>query len=105
MQLKELLPEAEKAQYASLPYWVLEKDYALSYLTAGIGRVGELRSGLVLKGGTALKKAHLASYRFSEDLDYSSRPGKEPVDVQALIDAAVAETERLLQERGAFLVT
>ena len=29
-----------------------------------------------MKGGTALKKAHLASYRFSEDLDYSSRAGQ-----------------------------
>jgi predicted nucleotidyltransferase component of viral defense system len=87
------------------PYWLVEKDYALSYLLAGIMQVDRLRDGLLLKGGTALKKAYFPGYRFSEDLDYSIRPGKELGDTDSLIHRAAGECERLLQERGAFLVT
>jgi len=47
------------------PYWVVEKDYALSYLLAGIMKVNELGERLLLKGGTALKKAYFSDYRFS----------------------------------------
>ncbi|NOR82538.1 MAG: hypothetical protein GQ526_03495 [Ardenticatenales bacterium] len=87
------------------PYWLVEKDYALSYLLAGIMRVDDLRDGLLLKGGTALKKAYFPGYRFSEDLDFSIRPDKKLGDTDTLIHRAVAECEQLLQERGAFLVT
>ena len=87
------------------PYWLVEKDYALSYLLAGIMHVDELRDGLLLKGGTALKKAYFSNYRFSEDLDFSIRPDKKLGDTDTLVHRAVAECERLLQERGAFLVT
>jgi predicted nucleotidyltransferase component of viral defense system len=87
------------------PYWLVEKDYALSYLLAGVMQVDELRDGLLLKGGTALKKAYFPRYRFSEDLDFSARPGKELGDTDSLVHGATAACERLLQERGAFLVT
>lgn len=87
------------------PYWLVEKDYALSYLLAGIMQVGELRDGLLLKGGTALKTAYFPDYRFSEDLDFSVRPDKELGDTDTPVHRAVAACERLLQERGAFQVT
>ncbi len=87
------------------PYWLVEKDYALSYLLAGIMQVDKLRDGLLLKGGTALKKAFFSDYRFSEDLDFSICPGKEFGDTETLIQRATTKCERLLQERGAFLVT
>ncbi len=87
------------------PYWLVEKDYALSYLLAGIMQVDELREGLLLKGGTALKKAFFSDYRFSEDLDFSVGPGIELGGTDTLVQRAVAECERLLQERGAFLAT
>jgi len=51
--------------------YIVEKDYALSYLLAAIVQVNDLGENLVLKGGTALKKLYFANYRFSEDLDYS----------------------------------
>jgi predicted nucleotidyltransferase component of viral defense system len=91
--------------HANPPYWLVEKDYALSYLLAGIMHVDDLRDGLLLKGGTALKKAYLPNYRFSEDLDFSIRPDKKLGHTDTLIHRAVAECEQLLQERGAFLVT
>ena len=86
------------------PYWVVEKDYALSYLLVGIVGVGELGDRLLLKGGTALRKAYFGDYRFSEDLDFSVQHGKKLDDMDALFRRAVAGCERLLQERGAFLV-
>lgn len=38
--------------------FVVEKDYALSYLLAGIAETPLLRESLVFKGGTCLRKAY-----------------------------------------------
>ena len=54
---------------------VLERDYLLSWVLAGIDAVPELRRTLVFKGGTALKKCYFGDYRFSEDLDFSRTGG------------------------------
>ena len=40
-----------------LPWEVLERDYLLSWVLAGIGHVDTLWDTLVLKGGTAHAKA------------------------------------------------
>ena len=55
-----------------LPWEVLERDYLLSWILAGITQTESLRDTLVFKGGTALKKCYFGDYRFSEDLDFSS---------------------------------
>src|SRR5262245_65072663 len=54
---------------------VVEKDYALSYLLAGIAANPDLSGTLIFKGGTALKKLYFGDYRFSEDLDFSAVDG------------------------------
>jgi len=66
-----------------VPYWVLEKDYALSYLLAGIAATPDLHDSLILKGGTALRKGYFADYRafFAPEL----------------LELAYAEWERLLR--------
>lgn len=51
---------ASAARSVGKPQFVLEKDYALSYLLAGIASVPDLRELLVLKGGTCLRKAYFA---------------------------------------------
>lgn len=51
---------------------VLEKDYVLSWILAGISNIKQLNSTLIFKGGTALKKCYFGEYRFSEDLDFSA---------------------------------
>jgi hypothetical protein len=89
---------------SGVPYWVLEKDYALSYLLAGIAHTKGLPEGLILKGGTALRKFYFQGYRFSEDLDFSVRSETALTDMDAAIGQAVQEMERLLQERGPFQV-
>jgi hypothetical protein len=81
---------------------VLEKDYALSYLLAGIGQTHSLYGSLAFKGGTALRKCYFRDYRFSEDLDFSLRPGQPLFDVDEAVQQAVSQMEQLLLERGHF---
>ena len=50
---------------------VIEKDYALGWLLAGIANHQSLGSDWVFKGGTCLKKCYFETYRFSEDLDFT----------------------------------
>ena len=48
-----------------------EKDYIISWILTGVSHVEKLRTALVFKGGTALKKFYFGDYRFSEDLDFT----------------------------------
>ncbi|MCF8069204.1 MAG: nucleotidyl transferase AbiEii/AbiGii toxin family protein [Desulfobacterales bacterium] len=48
---------------------VIEKDYVLGWVLAGIFNHAELGKDWVFKGGTCLKKCYFETYRFSEDLD------------------------------------
>ncbi len=50
---------------------VVEKDYALGWLLAGISAHPVIGSRWVFKGGTCLKKCYFETYRFSEDLDFT----------------------------------
>ncbi len=50
---------------------VVEKDYVLGWLLAGISQHTELSRAWVFKGGTCLKKCFFETYRFSEDLDFT----------------------------------
>ncbi|MGH7686043.1 MAG: nucleotidyl transferase AbiEii/AbiGii toxin family protein [Candidatus Dormibacteria bacterium] len=56
-----------------VPYESVLKDHALSYLLAGIASVPDLRTHLVFKGGTALRKCFFPTHRYSIDLDFSTR--------------------------------
>jgi len=62
----------ESREKFGLPWEVLERDYLLSWILAGITQVDVLRNALVFKGGTALKKCYFGDYRFSEDLDFTA---------------------------------
>ena len=61
----------ELAARLSLRPDIVEKDYVLGWLLAGIGQHPDLRDTWVFKGGTCLKKIHFETYRFSEDLDFT----------------------------------
>ena len=50
---------------------VIEKDYVLGWILAGIASHSELSSNWIFKGGTCLKKCYFETYRFSEDLDFT----------------------------------
>ena len=50
---------------------VIEKDYVLGWLLAGISAHQALAPAWTFKGGTCLKKCYFETYRFSEDLDFT----------------------------------
>lgn len=71
-----MIPKSEildLATYTNLTPHVVEKDYVLGWLLAGINQHPELRDAWVFKGGTCLKKCYFETYRFSEDLDFTLR--------------------------------
>ena len=61
------------AAQTSLTPHVVEKDYVLGWMLAGIYSHQELAENWVFKGGTCLKKCFFETYRFSEDLDFTLR--------------------------------
>lgn len=82
----------------------VEKDYALSYVLAGIAAQPELAETLVFKGGTALKKAYFGDYRFSEDLDFSTRGAPRGPDMDEAFRAVTTAAQELLRQHGPFEV-
>jgi len=52
---------------------VVEKDYVLGWILAGISQHPRTRERWLFKGGTCLKKCYFETYRFSEDLDFTLR--------------------------------
>ena len=68
---------------------VVEKDYALGWLLAGLAAHPTLADNWVFKGGTCLKKCFFETYRFSEDLDFTLRDPAH-LDVEFL-SRAIAE--------------
>lgn len=87
-----------------VPFWIVEKDYALSYLLKAISLIGDLEESLVLKGGTALRKLYFRDYRFSEDLDYSTRQIGPIAELDDKFYQAVQRAGELLQEKGPFRI-
>ena len=52
--LRTRLQEARRG--LGIPWEVLERDYLLSWVLAGISQIPVLEDSLVLRGGTALRK-------------------------------------------------
>ncbi len=77
---------------------VIERDYAQSYVLAGIARTEALIQALVFKGGTALKKVYFGQYRFSEDLDFSMVGGPRDRELEDAIGAAISAAQKAARE-------
>jgi predicted nucleotidyltransferase component of viral defense system len=90
-----------------VPHDSVLKDHALSYLLAGIAGVPELRARLVFKGGTALRKCYFGDYRYSEDLDFSTRDlhSWSNDEFLALVRDACGIVEDLTSSFGAYSFT
>ena len=50
---------------------IVEKDYVLGWVLAGLYEQTVLAKNWIFKGGTCLKKCYFETYRFSEDLDFT----------------------------------
>jgi len=86
----------ERATEWGLSPDVVEKDYVLGWILAGIGADPVLGTRFVFKGGTCLKKCHFETYRFSADLDFTLSEGA-PSDAKALT-AAFARVARFVED-------
>lgn len=51
----------------------IDKDWVLGHFLGAIYSEPKLREALIFKGGTCLKKCWFPDYRFSEDLDFTSK--------------------------------
>ncbi len=92
----------EAAASSGIGEQVVEKDYVLSYILAGITSQPELARSFIFKGGTALKKLFFGQYRFSEDLDFSAIDAPCGEHLDSSVRQAVRHTSSLLSEHGAF---
>ena len=65
-----------------------------------------LSDSLVFKGGTALKKCYFGDYRFSEDLDFSGRPGTPSnTDMERCVGQVCEFANRLVEEHAPVEIT
>ncbi len=92
----------EEANLKKVPIHVIEKDYALSYVLAGMAKQPELAHSLIFKGGTALKKIFFGDYRFSEDLDFSVINAPKDKQLENTLLNAINLSKELLNDYGAF---
>jgi predicted nucleotidyltransferase component of viral defense system len=100
MTIRKLI--RDQANVEGVQQWVVEKDYAISYLLKAISITDDLGEVLVMKGGTALRKLYFRDYRFSEDLDYSTLEIGPVADLENKISKATKSAEALLREHGPF---
>ncbi|MEX0749511.1 MAG: nucleotidyl transferase AbiEii/AbiGii toxin family protein [Dehalococcoidia bacterium] len=89
---------------------VIEKDYALGWLLAGIAHDDDLSETWVFKGGTCLRKCYFETYRLSEDLDFTvTDDGPETPEELTPIFTRIAEWMRresgieIVVEDGSFV--
>jgi predicted nucleotidyltransferase component of viral defense system len=84
-----VIPQRELALLRAewlLDQGVIEKDYVLGWLLAGITQHQALSRTWVFKGGTCLRKCYYETFRFSEDLDFTIVNGgpEEPGDLMPI---------------------
>ena len=89
----------DAAAQTSLTPHVVEKDYVLGWMLAGISRHAELADNWIFKGGTCLKKCFFETYRFSEDLDFTLRDAGQ-IDETFLKRVFAEIGERIRDETG-----
>ena len=95
--LRTRLQEARRR--LGIPWEVLERDYLLSWILAGISKVPALNDTLVFNGGTALRKCYFGDYRFSEDLDFSvQRMAPAPERMESMVRQACEAAAFMLDE-------
>ncbi|HYB73108.1 MAG TPA: nucleotidyl transferase AbiEii/AbiGii toxin family protein [Candidatus Sulfotelmatobacter sp.] len=75
---------------------IVEKDYVLGWLLAGLASHPETRATWVFKGGTCIKKCYFETYRFSEDLDFSLLPEAPYTETQ--LRTALHAVTRIVSE-------
>jgi len=78
-----------RAAQDNVPAVTVERDYVLAHVIAGVATLGD-DTGLVFKGGTALRLCHFDDYRYSADLDFSLVSGSIENGYEAITRALVS---------------
>ena len=78
---------------------MIEKDYVLGWMLAGIFAHPVLGPAWVFKGGTCIKKCFLETYRLSEDLDFTVEDASQ-LDGEVLADAFQEIAEWMYDHSG-----
>lgn len=74
---------------------IIEKDYVLSKVLMALSHIDLFNQSLLFKGGTALKKFYYPEWRFSEDLDFTSKENLKPKEVKSIFQDAVDKVGKL----------
>ena len=83
------------AAQAKIDPGIIEKDYVLSKVLMALSQIDLFNQYLLFKGGTALKKYYYPEWRFSEDLDFTSKANLKPKDVKSIFQETVDKVGKL----------
>lgn len=100
-----MLLKAKLQQYkdsTGAKWEIIEQDYLLSWILAGITSLPSLRENVMFKGGTCLRKCYFGDYRFSQDIDLSvlSHHKELEENLEMYIREACKFSETALQSMG-----
>jgi hypothetical protein len=82
-----MIPLAEIKRHAArdrVPLGTIERDYVICWFLYGVSQTTQ---NLIFKGGTALRKIYFPDWRFSEDLDFSSRETMDRKEIKSLLES------------------
>jgi hypothetical protein len=86
------------AEQEGLRFDQAEKDYVILWVLSGLARSGLTRHGWIFKGGTCLRHCYYKGYRFSEDIDFSCKPGGDNLDKS--LQLLQKSTDKIQSESG-----
>ena len=97
------------AEEEGLRFDQTEKDYVILWVLSGLIHSDMTRHGWVFKGGTCLRHCYYEGYRFSEDIDFSCKPGGDNLEtslqlLQKAADRVQSETGIQLAVRDALTI-
>lgn len=92
----------QRAAQSGIPFYIWEKDFAISFILLAIAQVPILENTLIFKGGTALKKIYFNNYRFSEDLDFTGNDTPKGEELTQILIEVIKIAETLMLEYGNF---
>lgn len=86
------------AEKEELRFDQAEKDYVILWVLWGLVHSGVTKHGWAFKGGTCLRHCYYDGYRFSEDIDFSCKPGGDSLEASLKLLQKVAD--RVQSESG-----
>ena len=78
-----------KAGKEKIDAGIIEKDYILSKTIMALTVIKTFQDFFIFKGGTAIKKCYYTEWRFSEDLDFSSKKQLNRKEIRFLFQETI----------------